>query len=123
MRLSTSFRALKGGSDTYNNLCLVNRSDNLNKGDVLFATTLPKPKRRRDSGNSEKCLERLPAKAWRFEPGARGKSFEETGDIDETKTVIRTDTRYVAKMALRYLRVIIDREDSDEVAKTAHFGG
>lgn len=106
----------KGGSDTYNNLCLVNRSDNLNKGDRFaydyFAETKTPEMMREILKNAR---ERMPAKAWRFEPGAR-ENFEETGDIDETNRYL-TDTRYVAKMALRYLRVIIDCEDSDEVAK------
>lgn len=106
----------KGGTDTYNNLCLVNRNDNLNKGDE-FAYDYFIGKGQKSEETIREILknarERTPNKAWRFEADAREK-FEEEGDAEETTRYL-TDTRYVSKMAARYLRAIVDCDDSDEV--------
>ncbi len=106
----------KGGTDTYNNLCLVNRNDNLNKKDNFAYDYFV--------GNGHKSEEligeilknardRLPNKAWRFEASAR-EQFEDMGDQEESTRYL-TDTRYVSKMAARYLRAIVNCSDSDEV--------
>lgn len=104
----------KGGTDTYNNLCLVNRTDNLAKGNDFayeyFLKTKSKEVIREILKNAR---ERTPNKAWRFEADAREK-FEEAGDAEETTRYL-TDTRYVSKMAARYLRAIVDCNDSEEV--------
>lgn len=107
----------KGGTDTFANLCLVNRNDNLNKGDRFaydyFEETKAPEEIRKILDNARK---RTPQKAWRFEADARER-FEDTGDEEETNRYL-TDTRYVSKMAQRYLRAIIDCDDSDEVIHT-----
>ena len=104
----------KGGTDTYNNLCLVNRNDNLNKGDSFayeyFERAKPEEQIREILKNARACA---PDKAWRFEPDARER-YEESGDEEESNRYL-TDTRYVSKMAGRYLRAIIDCGDCDEV--------
>ncbi len=107
----------KGGTDTYSNLCLVNRKDNLNKGDrfayeYFEQTKTPEVIR----AILEAARKRIPQKAWRFEADAREK-FEDHGDNEESNRYL-TDTRYVSKMAQRYLRAIIDSDDSDEVIHT-----
>lgn len=104
----------KGGTDTYNNLCLVNRNDNLNKKDDFaydYFTKTKSPEIIR--AILKNAREHTPAKAWRFEADAREK-FEEKGDAEETTRYL-TDTRYVSKMAARYLRAIVDSKDSEEV--------
>lgn len=104
----------KGGTDTYNNLCLVNSNDNLNKGDryayEYFAETKTPEEIREILKNARS---RTPDKSWRFEADAREK-YEESGDKEESTRYL-TDTRYVAKMAARYLRAIVDCPDCDEV--------
>lgn len=98
----------KGGTDTYMNLCLVSSIENAPKGnrfayDYFAATKTP-----------EQIAQILkfarthlpPKKAWRFEDTAKTK-YEDEGDKDETNRYL-TDTRYVSKLAARYLRVIID---------------
>lgn len=107
----------KGGTDTFSNLCLVNRNDNLNKGDrftyeYFEQTKAPEVIR----AILENARQRMPQKAWRFEADAREK-FEDNGDEEETNRYL-TDTRYVSKMAQRYLRAIIDCDDNDEVIHT-----
>lgn len=103
----------KGGTDTYNNLCLVNRNDNLNKGDryayEYFEETKTPEEIREILKNSRS---RIPDKSWRFEADAREK-YEESGDKEESTRYL-TDTRYVAKMAQRYLRAVVDCSDCDE---------
>lgn len=104
----------KGGSDTYNNLCLVNRTDNLNKGDDFAYDYLQKtksPEQLREILKNVRENTKLQKKAWRFEATAREK-FEDAGDSEETSRYL-TDTRYVSKMAQRYLRAIIDTTDSE----------
>lgn len=106
----------KGGTDTYNNLCLVNRNDNLNKGDKFayeyFAESKTPEQIREILKN---VAARTPKKAWRFEPEARER-YEEGGDEEENNRYL-TDTRYVSKMAGRYLRAIINCSDSDKTAQ------
>ena len=103
----------KGGTDTYNNLCLVNRNDNLNKGDMFayeyFVSSKSAEQIREILKNARN---RIPQKAWRFEPDAR-ELYEDFGDNEENTRYL-TDTRYVAKMACRYLRAIIDCDDNSE---------
>jgi len=104
----------KHGSDTYSNLCLVSRNDNLNKSNDFAYDYFAKKYQNQPEMIREilkNAHERMPKKAWRFEPGAKEK-FEDGGDEDETNRYL-TDTRYVAKMAMRYLRVIVD-DDSNK---------
>lgn len=104
----------KGGTDTYNNLCLVNRNDNLNKGDKFayeYFSESKTPEQIREI--LKNAIARTPNKAWRFEPDARER-YEENGDEEESNRYL-TDTRYVSKMAGRYLRAIVDCRDCDEV--------
>ena len=121
----------KGGTDTYNNLCLVNRNDNNAKGnDFAYDYFVSKGQKPEELIREilKNARERTPAKAWRFEADAREK-FEDEGDVEETTRYL-TDTRYVSKMAARYLRAIVDSPDSEEVihnrilpvkgAQTAH---
>ena len=101
----------KGGSDTYSNLCLVNRNDNNAKGDRFaydyFEATRPPEIVKAILDNARS---RLPeSKSWRFESDASEK-FDDSGDEDETNRYL-TDTRYVSKLAARYLRTIIDCKD------------
>ena len=106
----------KGGTDTYNNLCLVNRNDNNAKvNDFAYDYFVSKGQKPEELIREilKNARERTPAKAWRFEADAREK-FEEEGDADETTRYL-TDTRYVSKMAARYLRAIVDSPDSEEV--------
>lgn len=104
------------GSDTYNNLCLVDRNSNLPKGDKfpyewLAIKYKDNPEIIREI--LKNARNRTPDKAWRFEPDAR-EHFEDYGDAEATNRYL-TDTRYVAKMACRYLRAIVNCDDSDEV--------
>ncbi|MBR4927337.1 MAG: type II CRISPR RNA-guided endonuclease Cas9, partial [Alphaproteobacteria bacterium] len=97
------------GSDTYNNLCLTDRSDNLGKGKMFpyewFCIKYKdNPEFIRDI--LDKARKNTPKKAWRYEPDAR-ENYYEKGDTDETNRYL-TDTRYVSKMAMRYLKAIID---------------
>ena len=108
----------KGGTDTYSNLCLVSRNDNLNKGDK-FAYEYFEQKYKDNPEYIREILKnahnKIPNKAWRFEPDAR-EHFEDLGDEEETNRYL-ADTRYVSKMAARYLRAIIDnsKQEDDEI--------
>lgn len=107
----------KGGTDTYNNLCLVNSNDNLNKGDRYayeYFEEVKTPEEIREILKNARS--RTPDKSWRFEADAREK-YEESGDKEESTRYL-TDTRYVAKMAQRYLRAVIDCSDCTEVMQT-----
>lgn len=107
----------KGGTDTYNNLCLVNSNDNLNKGDRYAYEYFEETKTQEEIREILKnARSRTPQKSWRFEADAREK-YEESGDKEESTRYL-TDTRYVAKMAQRYLRAIVDCSDCDEVMQT-----
>ena len=104
------------GSDTYNNLCLVDRNDNLGKGKMFpyewFCVKYKdNPEVIRDI--LEKARKNTPKKSWRYEPDAREIYFD-GGDKDETSRYL-TDTRYVSKMAMRYLKAIVDyRQEATE---------
>lgn len=107
----------KGGTDTYNNLCLVNCNDNLNKSDRYAYEYFEETKTQEEIREILKnARSRTPEKSWRFEADAREK-YEESGDKEESTRYL-TDTRYVAKMAQRYLRAIVDCSDCDEVMQT-----
>lgn len=107
----------KGGTDTFANLCLVNRNDNLNKGDQFAYDYFEQTKEPEVIRVIlENARNRMPQKAWRFEADARER-FEDNGDADETNRYL-TDTRYVSKMAQRYLKAIVDCDDSDDVTHT-----
>lgn len=107
----------KGGTDTYNNLCLVNSNDNLNKGDRYAYEYFEETKTQEEIREILKnARSHTPQKSWRFEADAREK-YEESGDKEESTRYL-TDTRYVAKMAQRYLRAIVDCSDCDKVMQT-----
>ncbi len=104
----------RGGTDTYNNLCLVSRADNEAKGNEFAYDYFVKsktPEMIRAILNNART--KLKNKAWRFEADAREK-FEDEGDKEETNRYM-TDTRYVSKLAARYLRAIIDCSADDGV--------
>lgn len=107
----------KGGSDTYANLCLVSANEeNRAKGDMFAYEYFEQTKKPEEIREILKNVQaHTPEKAWRFEPDAREK-FEDVGDEDETNRYL-TDTRYVAKMAMRYLRAVVDCNDGNEVSK------
>ena len=97
------------GSDTYNNLCLTDRNENLPKSNMFPYEWLSI--RYKDNPEVirevlENARKRTPQKSWRYEPDAREVYFE-NGDEDETSRYL-ADTRYVSKMAMRYLKAIID---------------
>ncbi len=97
------------GSDTYNNLCLTDRSDNLGKGKLFpYEWFCIKYKDNPEFIREilDKARKNTPKKAWRYEPDAR-ENYYENGDKDETGRYL-TDTRYVSKMAMRYLKAIVD---------------
>lgn len=97
-----------------NNLCLVNSNDNLNKGNRYAYEYFEETKTQEEIREILKnARSRTPQKSWRFEADAREK-YEESGDKEESTRYL-TDTRYVAKMAQRYLRAIVDCSDCDEV--------
>lgn len=108
----------RGGTDTPANLVLVDRPQNASKGNSypyeFFSQTKLEEQTREILKNSRARL--ADNKKWRFEPDAREK-FEEAGDADATDRYL-TDTRYMAKLAARYLRAILDfekAEDSDVI--------
>lgn len=82
----------KGGTDTYNNLCLVNCNDNLNKSDRYAYEYFEETKTQEEIREILKnARSRTPEKSWRFEADAREK-YEESGDKEES-------TRYLTDMA------------------------
>ena len=104
----------KGGTNTPNNLCLVDANDNKNKGDLFAYEYFMQAKSAEEIREILKFAEEcLPQKLWRFQEGASQK-FHESGDEEEINRYL-TDTRYVAKMALRYLRAIVDCNNLEEV--------
>lgn len=104
----------RGGTDTYNNLCLVSRADNEAKGNDFAYDYFVKSKDPEMIGAIlNNARTKLKNKAWRFEADAREK-FEDEGDKEETNRYM-TDTRYVSKLAARYLRAIIDCSADDGV--------
>ncbi len=106
----------KGGSDTMNNLVLIDANENSGKGDNFAYDYFQKSKSDEEIREILKFARaRLKKKSWRFEPDAREK-FEDSGDSEETNRFL-LDTRYVSKLALRYLRTIVDCTDAEEAAK------
>ena len=105
-----------GGTDTYNNLCLVSRSDNEAKKDDFaydYFVKTKSPEVLREILKNARA--NTPGKAWRFEADAR-EQYEDEGDKEET-TRHMTDTRYVSKLTARYLRAIIDCPTEKEVSE------
>ena len=106
----------RGGTDTYNNLCLVSRSDNEAKKDDFaydYFVKTKSPEVLREILKNARA--NTPNKAWRFEADAR-EQYEDEGDKEET-TRHMTDTRYVSKLTARYLRAIVDCSDVNEVSQ------
>ncbi|MGD9639266.1 MAG: type II CRISPR RNA-guided endonuclease Cas9 [Alphaproteobacteria bacterium] len=106
----------KGGTDTFSNLALVDRNDNLGKGDLYPYEYFEQNKKTEEIRdiliNIRNNSNISDGKKWRFEPDAR-ESFETGGDADETNRYL-TDTRYMAKLSARYLRAILDFEKDKE---------
>ncbi|MDR0741568.1 MAG: HNH endonuclease [Rickettsiales bacterium] len=97
-----------GGTDTYNNLVLVNATDNRAKTNSFPYPYFEKSKTPEEIREILKnARKRLKDKSWRFEPDAEEK-FRNFGDSEETNRYL-TDTRYVSKLAMRYLRAILNR--------------
>ena len=111
----------KGGSDTFNNLCLAN-SNNNNEKDNMFPYNYFKNKKspeefREIMKKIREIYQKNPGKLWRFEEDAE-KKFRNEGDNDETNRYL-TDTRYVTKLAQQYLRAILNYEHGyDDVVHT-----
>ncbi len=112
----------KHGTDTFNNLVLISATDNHQKSDEYAYDFFQRTKSDAEiKAILDFARDKLKEKSWRFDPDARER-FEEKGDEDET-TRYMTDTRYVSKMAQRYLRAIIDcPDDASEVRILAPCG-
>lgn len=105
----------KHGTDTFNNLVLVSATDNRQKSDEYAYEFFQRTKTEAEiSAVLKFARENLKEKSWRFEPDARER-FEESGDEDATNRYL-TDTRYVSKMAQRYLRTVIDCPQSQDAS-------
>lgn len=104
----------KGGSNSFSNLCLVSRSENEAKGDMFayeyFQSSKSPEQIQHILANARKRLSK--SKLWRFEPDAMEK-FDDNGDEDATNRYLQ-DTRYVSKLAAKYLRLIVDCKDEKE---------
>lgn len=107
-----------GGTDVYNNLVLVDRNENAAKGNLFpyeFFQQHKSEERIRDILKNIRTNTNLSeGKKWRFEPDARER-FESQGDNEESTRYL-TDTRYMAKLAARYLRVILDSRKEDNIS-------
>lgn len=101
----------KGGTDSFNNLCLVSEKDNGAKSNMFayeyFEVSKSPEEIREILKNSRKYAKE---KAWRFEADAKER-FYGNGDPNETNRYLN-DTRYVSKIAIKYLRAIIDADNS-----------
>lgn len=112
----------KGGSDTYNNLVLVDTNENAGKSNLFPFEFFQRHKRDEEIQAILKSIRSnslmSDGKKWRFEPDARER-FEASGDADETNRYL-TDTRYMSKLAARYLRTILDfkKECETDVTNT-----
>ncbi|MGA2092887.1 MAG: type II CRISPR RNA-guided endonuclease Cas9 [Sedimentisphaerales bacterium] len=101
-----------GGEDARINRVLISRSDNLNKGKMYPYEYL----QNKYGDKIYKILEfvrgsAMPeGKKWRFESDAKERF--ESGDADNITRYL-TDTRYVCKLAARYLKVIVDYKQGD----------
>lgn len=109
----------RGGSDTFSNLCLVSSNSNGEKGDMFpyrYFETKRTGEFQRIMENIREIYKNKPGKLWRFEEEAE-KRFVEKGDNEETNRYL-ADTRYVTKLALQYLRAILDYEISGDTVHT-----
>ena len=110
----------KGGSNTFSNLCLVSSNSNSEKGDMFpyryFETKRTDEEFQRIMKNIREIYKNKPGKLWRFEEEAE-KRFVDEGDNEETNRYL-ADTRYVTKLALQYLRAILDYEISGDTVHT-----
>lgn len=110
----------RGGSDTFSNLCLVSSNSNHEKSSTFpykyFKTKKTPEEFREIMKNIREIYKNKPGKLWRFEEDAE-KKFMSEGDSDETNRYL-ADTRYVTKLALQYLRAILDYEISGDVVHT-----
>jgi CRISPR-associated endonuclease Csn1 len=102
----------RGGTDAFANLSLVNQTDNGAKGNSFPYEYLSGKKPPEELREIIKAARSLPDnKKWRFEKDAADKMHDD-GDPDESTRYL-TDTRYVTKLALRYLRAILDRPTNE----------
>jgi CRISPR-associated endonuclease Csn1 len=103
-----------GGTDAPMNRVLISRSDNLNKGNSYPYEYL----QNKHGDKVYKILEFVrnsympDGKKWRFESDAKEKF--ESGDDTDNITRYLTDTRYVCKLAARYLKSVVDYKQGDE---------
>ncbi|HBG26940.1 MAG: type II CRISPR RNA-guided endonuclease Cas9 [Planctomycetes bacterium GWF2_41_51] len=104
-----------GGTDAPINRVLIKRSDNLNKGNMYPYEYLQNKHGDKVYGilKEIRANKNMPAgKKWRFESDA--KEIFERGEDADNITRYLTDTRYVCKLAARYLKVIVDYKQGDE---------
>ncbi len=102
-----------GGTDARINRVLIKRSDNLSKGNMYPYEYLQNKHGDKIYGilkeiRSNKNM--LDGKKWRFESDAKEKF--ESGDADNITRYL-TDTRYICKLAARYLKAIVDYKQGD----------
>ncbi len=103
-----------GGTDAPINRVLIKRSDNLNKGNMYPYDYLQNKHGDKVYGvlKEIRANTKMPdGKKWRFESDA--KEIFEKGDADNITRYL-TDTRYVCKLAARYLKAIVDYKQGDE---------
>ncbi|MDR1027056.1 MAG: type II CRISPR RNA-guided endonuclease Cas9, partial [Rickettsiales bacterium] len=103
----------RGGTNAFSNLALVNQTDNGKKGNLFPYQYLSQAKSAEDLREIVKnARNELPGnKSWRFEKDAEEK-YKGEGDEDESTRYL-TDTRYVSKLAMRYLRSILNRPENE----------
>lgn len=104
-----------GGTDAPINRVLIKRSDNLNKGNMYPYEYLQIKHGDKVYGilKEIRANKNMPdGKRWRFESDA--KEIFESGEDTDNITRYLTDTRYVCKLAARYLKAIIDYKQGDE---------
>ncbi|MCE5340210.1 MAG: type II CRISPR RNA-guided endonuclease Cas9 [Planctomycetaceae bacterium] len=104
-----------GGTDAPINRVLIKRSDNLNKGNMYPYEYLQNKHGDKVYGilKEIRTNKNMPAgKKWRFESDA--KEIFEKGEDTDNITRYLTDTRYVCKLAARYLKAIVDYKQGDE---------
>ena len=103
-----------GGTDAPINRALVKRSHNEAKGQMYPYEYLSNVHGEKLYGIlAEVRKSNMPdGKKWRFESDAR--EIFESGEDTDNVTRYLTDTRYVCKMAARYLKAIVDYKQGDE---------
>ncbi len=104
-----------GGTDAPINRVLIKRSDNLNKGNMYPYEYLQNKHGDKVYGilKEIRANTKMPVgKKWRFESDA--KEIFESGEDTDNITRYLTDTRYVCKLAARYLKAIVDYKQGDE---------